>query len=106
MSPPGCCDGRQATQLPFAKASGLSTRNVLKTKPDMLLLDVNMPALPGDRMCAILRSEPELEKLPIYLYSSNDEDILRESAKRFQADGYICKGNIGGLRSKVQQVLL
>lgn len=79
-----------------------TTEKVLKTKPDMLLLDVNMPALPGDRLCAILRSEPELEKLPIYLYSSNDEDILRESAKRFQADGYICKGNISALRAKVQ----
>jgi CheY-like chemotaxis protein len=82
-----------------------TTKKVLESKPDLILLDVNMPALPGDRLCAILRSESDLKNLPIYLYSSNDEDILRQAAKQFQADGYICKGNISGLRTKVQQVL-
>ncbi|SHJ17457.1 CheY chemotaxis protein or a CheY-like REC (receiver) domain [Malonomonas rubra DSM 5091] len=79
-----------------------TTETVLKTKPDMLLIDVNMPALPGDQLCSLLRDEPELTSLPIYLYSSNDEDILRESAVKYQADGYICKGSISALRAKVQ----
>jgi len=78
-----------------------TTETVLKTKPDMLLLDVNMPALPGDRLCSMLRDDLELANLPIYLYSSNDEDILRESAKNYRATGYICKGNISALRAKV-----
>ncbi|NOY13906.1 MAG: response regulator [Deltaproteobacteria bacterium] len=82
-----------------------TTEKVLKIKPDMVLLDVNMPALPGDRLCAILRSEPDLEDIPIYLYSANDEEILRKSVKQFQADGYICKGNVSALRLRVQQVL-
>lgn len=82
-----------------------TTQKVLKIEPDLLLIDVNMPALPGDRLCALLRGEPKLQTLPIFLYSSNDEDILRQSAKQFHADGYICKGDIGGLRLKVQQVL-
>jgi CheY-like chemotaxis protein len=82
-----------------------TTQKALQIKPDLLLLDVNMPALPGDRLCAMLRDEPELQALPIYLYSSNDEDILRQSAKKFGADGYICKGDIGGLRAKVQLLL-
>ena len=79
-----------------------TTEKVLKTKPDLLLLDVNMPALPGDQLCSILRSEPELQSLPIYLYSANDEDILRQAVEKYQATGYICKGNIGSLRAKVQ----
>jgi len=79
-----------------------TTEKVLNIKPDLLLLDVNMPALPGDQLCAILRDEPELMNMPIYLYSSNDEDILRESVKKYRANGYICKGNISALRSKVQ----
>lgn len=82
-----------------------TTETVFSVKPDMLLLDVNMPALSGDRLCQLLREEPELEDLPIYLYSSNDEDILRKSVRQYQADGYICKGDIVGLRLKLQQVL-
>lgn len=82
-----------------------STEKVRHCKPDMLLLDVNMPALPGDRLCRLLRDDPQLSELPIYLYSSNDEDILRVSVKQFQASGYICKGNLGLLRGTVQKVL-
>jgi two-component system, OmpR family, response regulator len=82
-----------------------STEKVLKLKPDLVLLDVNMPALPGDRLCAILRSEPELRTVPIYLYSSNDEDLLRRAVRQHGADGYICKGDISRLRMKVRQLL-
>lgn len=79
-----------------------TTEKVMQTRPDLLLLDVNMPALPGDSLCSILRCEPELRSLPIYLYSANDEDALRESVQKYQATGYICKGNISSLRLKVQ----
>lgn len=82
-----------------------TTEKVFDLKPDLLLLDVNMPALSGDRLCQLLRSEPALQNLQIYLYSSNDEDILRQSVRRYQADGYICKGDIRGLRLKLQTVL-
>jgi len=82
-----------------------STEKIVTIKPDMVLLDVNMPALSGDRLCELLRSEPELKNIQIYLYSSNDEDILRKSVRQYQADGYICKGDIVGLRLKLQQVL-
>lgn len=82
-----------------------STEKILDLKPDMVLLDVNMPALAGDRLCQLLRAEPTLENIQIYLYSSNDEDILRQSVRRYQADGYICKGDIRGLRLKLETVL-
>ncbi len=82
-----------------------STEKILTLKPDMVLLDVNMPALSGDRLCRLLRSEPALKQVRIYLYSSNDEDILRQSVQKYQADGYICKGDIAGLRLKLQTVL-
>lgn len=82
-----------------------STEKVLRLKPGLVLLDVNMPALPGDQLCAILRGEPELSAVPIYLYSSNDEEILRRAVSRYGADGYICKGDVSGLRMKVKRVL-
>lgn len=82
-----------------------STEKALRLKPDLLLLDVNMPALPGDRLCQLLRSEPELGELPIYLYSSNDEDLLRQAVRDYRASGYICKGDVAGLRLRVRQVL-
>lgn len=82
--------------------SPFRTTELVKThKPDLVLLDVNMPALSGDRLCALIRSNGS-QKVPVLFYSSSDEDSLRASVTRFGADGYVCKGDISGLRRKVE----
>lgn len=41
----------------------------------------------------------------VMLYSSNDEDLLRATARRLQLDGYICKGESATLRLRVAAIL-
>lgn len=82
-----------------------TTEKIFQLKPDLVLLDVNMPALPGDRLCELIRRDPAFSAIAIYLYSSNDEDILRQSVKQYNADGYICKGDFNSLRLKLRRVL-
>lgn len=82
-----------------------TTELVNSTRPDLVLLDVNMPALSGDRLCSLIRANGNQREVPILFYSSNDEESLRFSVKRFGASGYVCKGDIAGLRRKVAQVL-
>jgi CheY-like chemotaxis protein len=82
-----------------------TTEMVNSIRPDLVLLDVNMPALSGDRLCSLIRSNGSQREVPILFYSSNDEDTLRRSVSRFGASGYVCKGDIAGLRRKVAQVL-
>jgi len=78
---------------------------VRKVSPDLILLDVNMPALSGDRLCSLLKGHASLKKIPVILYSSNDEDSLRRSVAEFGADGYVCKGDIAGLRGTASRIL-
>ena len=78
-----------------------STNAIKNLKPDLVLLDINMPALPGDELSVILRSNSKIKDVPIIFYSSNDEDSLRKTASEFGADGYICKGDVFDLRKKV-----
>lgn len=82
-----------------------TTELVKNVRPDLVLLDVNMPALSGDRLCSLIRANGSQRDVPILFYSSNDEDSLRASVGRFGASGYVCKGDIAGLRRKVAQVL-
>lgn len=42
-------------------------------KPDLILLDVLMPELEGPDVTRALRADPELEKAPVVLFSSADE---------------------------------
>ena len=78
-----------------------STNAVIRIQPDLVLLDVNMPALSGDRLAEVLRANSSTRDVMVVLHSSNDEDHLRTTARRLGLDGYICKGSPAMLRLKV-----
>ncbi|MDI6727593.1 MAG: response regulator [Thermodesulfovibrionales bacterium] len=78
-----------------------STNAIKNLKPDLVLLDINMPALPGDELSVILRSNSKIKDVPIVFYSSNDEDSLRKAASEYGVRGYICKGDVCNMRRKI-----
>jgi CheY-like chemotaxis protein len=84
-----------------------TTEVVSSERPDLVLLDVNMPALSGERLCTLVRGNANGagRTVPILFYSSNDEDSLRQAVKQHGADGYVCKGDLPGLRRKVEQMM-
>ncbi len=75
-------------------------------KPDLVLLDINMPGLAGDRLAYLLRSNEMTKDAPIIFFSSNDEDTLRRAVSVNKVRGYIPKGNFFELRRKIQHYLL
>ncbi len=82
-----------------------STNVIRELQPDLVLLDVNMPALSGDRLSSLLLSNEKTKDIPIVFYSSNDEDSLREAVVKHGVSGYISKGNIFELKEKVAYYL-
>lgn len=82
-----------------------STNTVIHVQPDLVLLDVNMPALSGDRLAEVLRANGRTRNVMVMLHSSNDEDHLRATARRLGLDGYVCKGSPATLRAKVAALL-
>jgi CheY-like chemotaxis protein len=82
-----------------------TSKAVVEFAPDLILLDVNMPGLSGDRLAAVLLGDREGEPRKVLLHSSNDEDSLRESAARAGALGYVCKGDGAMLRRRVRESL-
>jgi len=85
-----------------------STMMVKQLKPDLVLLDINMPALSGDKLAEIIGRTLHSSKVPILFYSSNDEDSLRKAVGKYRSFGvqdYICKGDPYDLRKKVASFL-
>lgn len=87
------------------KGSFGATNRVKEVEPDLILLDVNMPALSGENLVTLIKPYCEKSKTPIFFYSSNDEAILRELAVKYGVAGYICKGDVYALRGKVHDCL-
>ena len=56
-------------------------------------------------MADVYRGNSRIRETRVMLYSSNDEDALRDASRRLQLDGYICKGNPATLRLRVASAL-
>ncbi len=60
-------------------------------RPDLILLDLNLPRKDGREVLTELKSDPDLKKIPVVVLttSSSDRDILR--AYELNANCYITK---------------
>ncbi len=77
---------------------GGSVALILSEKPDLVLMDVQMPGLGGDTIVAVLRkAQPEADTV-VLLHSSLPVDVLRHKVTASGANGYVQKsGDIFGL---------
>jgi CheY-like chemotaxis protein len=59
-------------------------------KPDLILLDLNLPHMNGDKVCQAIKSDPDLRHIPIIVLSASSESIKKKS-EEIGADAYIVK---------------
>lgn len=79
---------------------------ILREQPDVVVLDVDMPGLRGDKIAELLTKNPSRRVPKLILYSSLDEEELRAAAQRCGAIGYVTKtGLIGNLVRAVERCL-
>ncbi|MFB3820033.1 MAG: ATP-binding protein [Candidatus Methylomirabilales bacterium] len=86
-------------------ADGLEALDaVVHRPPDVVLLDLVMPKVGGDRVCAYLKSDPATSAIPIVILSATvAEDRARVMA--MGADACIAKGPAEELRQHVRAAL-
>ncbi|MEM9459688.1 MAG: hybrid sensor histidine kinase/response regulator [Myxococcota bacterium] len=65
--------------LSFAESAPQAREQIVRQRPDLILLDVMLPQLDGIEFCAELRQDPRLERIPIIMVTALDarEDVLR-----------------------------
>jgi DNA-binding response OmpR family regulator len=62
-----------------------------RTQPDLLLLDVEMPAYSGLELCQVVRNDPRWETLPILFLTAHTEAVMIHQAFAAGGDDYIRK---------------
>lgn len=60
-------------------------------RPDLIILDINMPEVSGLDMVEFLRRRPESKNIPIVMLSSEAADSIIDKALELGADSYIMK---------------
>jgi two-component system, chemotaxis family, response regulator PixG len=64
---------------------------IVRNKPDLILLDVTMPTLDGYKLCSLLRRHPNFKNTPVIMVTGNTGLVDRAKAKLVGASGYITK---------------
>jgi len=85
----------------------------LELKPDLVLLDINLPGLSGFEVATKFRQHPELKRTPIIALTAKTQKSDRETALVAGCDGFIPKpidpfafvrqveGYLGGRRERL-----
>jgi twitching motility two-component system response regulator PilG len=64
---------------------------VLRSKPDLILLDIEMPNLDGYELCSLLRRHSAFKHTPIIMVTGRSGFIDRAKAKIVRSSGYLTK---------------
>ena len=59
--------------------------------PDVIVLDLMLPDMPGTEVCRALRSDPKTNGIPILILSAKDEEVDRVVGFEIGADDYVVK---------------
>src|SRR5215471_16916261 len=83
------------------------TRFVQEQNIDVVIIDVLMPSLRGDRLAKLLRGNPKFAKLVVVLVSGESDLELQQLSSAVGADAVISKGGIrGNLAGTVKAAVL
>ena len=77
--------------IPFFNAPAASRQFQTGERPDLLLLDINMPQISGIDLLEFVRKKEKINDLPILMLSSEHTDVQVDEALAKGADGYALK---------------
>lgn len=64
---------------------------IIRSKPDLILLDVEMPNLDGYELCSLLRKHSAFKNTPIIMVTGRRGFVDKAKAKIVRASGYLTK---------------
>jgi DNA-binding response OmpR family regulator len=73
-------------------SDGLAAIDIARAEqPDLVLLDVMMPALDGYEACRRLKADPQTAEIPVMMLTAKTQVTERQAGHDAGADGYVHK---------------
>lgn len=66
-----------------------------RERPDLIVVDVNMPVMDGLTCCAIIKGNHALKSTPVIMLSSNADPGIVEACRRVGCDAFLTKPVLG-----------
>lgn len=71
-----------------------ATREIIRHEIKIVILDVNMPSMSGDKLATLFRANPRFAGLRILLISGAPSSEMQRLVLDSQADGYVSKAEL------------
>ena len=75
----------------FRDARSAAKRPLAGDRPDLIVLDINMPEVSGIDFLEFLRMRNDLKEIPVVMLSSETTDIQVDEAMRIGANAFVFK---------------
>lgn len=82
-------DGEQALRYLFRSCEYVDPAD--SPRPDLILLDINLPRVRGPQVLQRIKSQPELAEIPVVVVSSSTSQKDIERCRRYGCDGIVTK---------------
>jgi CheY-like chemotaxis protein len=79
-------NGKEAVD--FLKKTGSYAE---ETRPDLVVLDLNLPLLSGREVLKKIKSDPALQEIPVVIFSSSSDPRDVHQSYQLQANAYLVK---------------
>ena len=76
---------------PFNSARSAAQSLLAGGRPELIILDINMPEVSGLDMLEFVRRRKEWRHLPVVMLSTEAQDVTVDRALTLGADGYLMK---------------
>ena len=77
--------------LPYPNARAAAQALLSGGRPDLMILDINMPEVSGLDLLEFVRRRDDWDDLPILMLSTEAADVTVDRAMALGADGYVTK---------------
>ena len=85
-------------EIQYALDAEKATSIILKrqTRPDLILLDINMPKVDGGQFCRFVKKNDMFKSIKVIFCSSEDKERMKKLVAETGADGFISKDEFLG----------
>jgi len=81
------------------------TKKIKEFRPGIILMDLGLPGLSGERLIEICRKREDTAGIRIILFSSANEELMAGMVEEGMADDYFVKGSsLNDLETKIRKV--
>jgi DNA-binding response OmpR family regulator len=93
-------------RVDIAVSGDAALQSVRQSPPDLMILDLNLPAVDGMEVCRLVRARPATASMPIIMLTARTGEADRVSGLDLGADDYITKPfSLRELAARVRAVL-